>query len=292
MVMGIIKTLLQLSRKYNLVRSFMWCMRLFPMKAAIKLPVLVGYGVRFLGDLSRNLHFDIQGPLHMGMVRLGVSENPTKAVSQGGLIRMSSKARLVFKGRATICDGFSIIVPIDGVVEIGDDVFINQSVMIYANNSIRIGDYCRIGWDVQIADSDSHVMYNHREKWIANPAGRIVIGRNVWLASKVTVRKNSVIPDYSIVSGGSMVNKDYSSVVSRGNVFVGVPAKLVATDTYRLLNETLEMFMKRNSVKLGSAKIKVDMTDGLLEEMLTKYPSDKGVAEEVIDKIKVCFPAQ
>ena len=72
----------------------------------------------------------------------------------------------------------------------------------------------------------------------------IYIGNNCWLANRVSVMKGTVLPDYSILAAGSMLNRDYSSVSEKGNFFSGTPAVLKGGGVYRVFNENLEKKIK------------------------------------------------
>lgn len=61
--------------------------------------------------------------------------------------------------------------------------------------------------------------------------------------------KGVYIPPFSIISGNSLVNKSFKDVQSKGNIFAGSPAKLIATGYYRLLNETYEYNVKKSFVE-------------------------------------------
>ena len=127
----------------------------------------------------------------------------------------------------------------------GEDVLINQRALVACHRSMTIGSHTRIGWDAQVFDSDSHLVYHEEKRRIILPYKPVVIGRNVWIASRANIGKGAVIPDYSIVGRGSLLNKDFGDVKTRGNVFVGSPAVLKATGCYRLLDVTLEVRLSK-----------------------------------------------
>lgn len=79
-------------------------------------------------------------------------------------------------------------------ISIGDDVIIGENVKIYDHNHVFGGD--------------SQVVEKHKFK-----TSPIKIGDNVWIGSNVTILKGVTIGDRSIISAGSVINKDVSSDV-------------------------------------------------------------------------------
>jgi acetyltransferase-like isoleucine patch superfamily enzyme len=102
---------------------------------------------------------------------------------------------------------------------IGDRVFINQGVVISAEESIEIGDDTKIGDFSAIYDS------NYHEIDPAHPAKArpVTIGKNVWLGNGVLVLAGSSIGDHTVVAARSVVNSALpAKVLAAGN-----PAKVV-----------------------------------------------------------------
>ena len=212
-------------------------LRLFPLKTALKFPVLCGARCDIAG-LRRGC-VELTEPPRFGAVVWGIT--PTPRFSVRGLwtfIRFSRGGRLTCGPGFILRSGASLIVT--GEMTCGKDVLINQRAMVSCQKRIALGDHVRIGWDAQVLDSDCHIVYNETTRKAAVPYKPVTIGRNVWIASRVNIGKGAFIPDYSIVGRGSFVNKDFSSVTTRGNVFVGSPATLRATGFYRLLDIDLE----------------------------------------------------
>ncbi|MEA2670488.1 MAG: hypothetical protein QOG45_708 [Chloroflexota bacterium] len=91
-----------------------------------------------------------------------------------------------------------------GELVIGDGTSINRGVCLCARAAVRIGRNCGIGNDVLILDSDFHEVGHHSELRTDVPAA-VVIGDNVWLASRSVVLKGVTIGDGAVVCAGSVV---------------------------------------------------------------------------------------
>lgn len=96
-----------------------------------------------------------------------------------------------------------------------------------------------LGWESQVMDSDFHYIFNQKTKEIKDCRKPVVIGNNCWLTNRVSVMKGTFLPDYSIVAGGSLLNRDFSAVTDKGNFFSGTPAVLKGSGVYCVFNERL-----------------------------------------------------
>lgn len=229
----------------NLVKTIHVNFVCFPFKTAIKLPVFVGYRVHFIGLRRNCIRLNSVKGVRTGMIELGISRTPM--ISPKGLytlIRIHKDSYIEMGNKVRVFSGGSLIAALGGVIHLGDDFIMNQKARIYASKKVSFGNHCRIGWEGQIMDSDIHYTLNENSKWIKDCRKPVVIGNNCWLANRVSVMKGAYLPDYSILSGGSLLNRDYSAVTDKGNFFSGTPAVLKGTGVYRVFNEKLERKIK------------------------------------------------
>lgn len=110
----------------------------------------------------------------------------------------------------------------DGLLEIGDRVFINHGCSIGAAESIVIGSRCNIGTHVQLMDNDWHRLEPER-RHERPPSRPIVLEENVWLGSRTIVLGGVSIGEGSVVGAGSVVVHD----IPARSLAVGSPAKVV-----------------------------------------------------------------
>lgn len=242
---------------------------LFPLRTALRFPVLCGHHCDIAG--LRRGAVVLTEPPRMGLIVWGITPSPRFSVK--GLwtfIRFSRGGCLTCGAGFIVRSGASLVVT--GEMTCGRDVLINQRAMVSCQKRIVVGEHVRIGWDAQVLDSDCHLVYNENTRKVAVPYRPVVIGRNVWIASRVNVGKGAVIPDYSIVGRGSFINKDFSSVTTRGNVFVGVPAALRATGFYRLLDISLEQRVSRELKKSETTSFDVEAYGVDVEAALNPSP--------------------
>lgn len=215
---------------------------MFPGNIAKKLPIYVGKNADINEVYKGSIEIQKGLEIKRGMVRFGIC--PIPMVSDKNLVtllRISPKAKLILGENVKIYTGCSVIVTYKGVMSIGSDFLINQKSLLYCANLVTIGDHCRIGWEVQLYDSNFHFIYdciNHR---IGNAMGRVVIGHNVWIGNRSTISKGAVIPDYSIVGSNSFVSKVLSNEIVGGGIWAGMPVSLKREGFYRILNDEFNM---------------------------------------------------
>ncbi|MEH6906765.1 acyltransferase [Neobacillus drentensis] len=96
----------------------------------------------------------------------------------------------------------SIRLDFDGVLTIGNNVFINDNCNINCVNRITIGKNTKIAPNVCINDHDHNYIKNTSDHLIR---GEVTIGENVWIGSNVVILRNTHIGDNVVIAAGSVV---------------------------------------------------------------------------------------
>ena len=99
------------------------------------------------------------------------------------------------------------------ILLIGDKVFFNNNCSINCLEKIEIGDGCIFGEGVKF--------YDHNHKYTTDPiisiskdefnTAPIIIGKNCWISSNVTILKGVTIGDNVIIGAGCLVYKSIPS---------------------------------------------------------------------------------
>ena len=108
-----------------------------------------------------------------------------------------------------------------GELVVGDHVFLNQGVNVYAARSVRIGDRTRLADNATVYDTDFHPVGPDRPARVAP----VVIGRNVWIGRGAIVLPGVTIGDHSVVAAGAVV----TDPVPPRTVVAGNPARELRT---------------------------------------------------------------
>lgn len=171
----------------------------FPVKQAIKLPILVSRRV-VLKQLRGGVKVD--GPLTTGMLLFGY-QGVGFIDSYYERTIWDLTGELTLKGtRIDIGRGSKLCVY--GKCFLGDKFSISGRSTIICNKEIRFGDNVLLSWDVLIMDTDLHRIQDPDGN-IINPEKAIVIGDNVWIGCRATVLKGSSVPSNSVIAANSTV---------------------------------------------------------------------------------------
>jgi acetyltransferase-like isoleucine patch superfamily enzyme len=104
----------------------------------------------------------------------------------------------------------------------GNNITVNNNLVLIAEKEISIDDNVIIGTNVEIIDSDFH--NSSRERLGKNyKVLPVKIKSNVWIGSNVKILKGVTIGKNSIISNSSVVTKDVPENVIVG----GIPASII-----------------------------------------------------------------
>lgn len=126
----------------------------------------------------------------------------------GNLVRIWSSVNRV---RLSVTKG--------GRLEIGNNTRINGST-ISVQNSVRIGNDCRIAPHVIIMDGDFHDV---NDRLANGKSSAITIKDHAWVSTRAMILKGVTIGEGAVVAAGSVVTKDVADYTMAG----GVPAKFI-----------------------------------------------------------------
>jgi acetyltransferase-like isoleucine patch superfamily enzyme len=140
----------------------------------------------------------------------------------GGRMRVENLGTITLGDRLNVNSNW---VPIEmtsgsnGRIDIGSDVLINFGTVIAAATRVTIGSGCMIGPHCIISDLDIPEAATD----IAAKGLPITIGKDVWIAGRVTIRPGVSIGDGAVIVAGSIVDTN----VPPQTMAIGIPAKLL-----------------------------------------------------------------
>ncbi|MBC7487528.1 MAG: acyltransferase [Cytophagaceae bacterium] len=115
----------------------------------------------------------------------------------------------------------SILIGTRDKLILGQEVAFGGNVILYANETISIGDHSMIGMQTIIHttthDHKEHPMWRYR---IDRP---IRIGQHVWIGTSCVILAGVIIEDYTVVAAGSVVTAN----VPKGAIVGGNPARII-----------------------------------------------------------------
>lgn len=204
----------------NFFKTIYTNFKLFPLKIALKFPIIVGKKVKL--ELKGKVLIE-SSKIKMGMISIGIggSSDLYYFNLRNSYFGVKSNGVLIFKGKAHFAVHSSLLVT-ESTMVVGDGFSCNNGTKISCVSGIEFGNNCLIGTDVLIMDSDGHKIFENGE--LHRNKEKVNIGNHVWLASKVTVLKGTTIADDIVVAFGSTVTKD---LTESNTICAGTPAKTV-----------------------------------------------------------------
>lgn len=116
-----------------------------------------------------------------------------------------NKTSSVLLGNKIVSDGRCVImVDYCANLVIGDNVYFNEGAMISCKEKVIIGSGCRFGPNVKIFDNNHCFDRDHGVLPI-HVTDEIIIGKNCWIASNVTILKGTQIGDNCIIGAGCVI---------------------------------------------------------------------------------------
>ena len=142
-------------------------------------------------------------------------------VTIGGNVTFTSNTKYNFVGVYKPC---SVCVTKGATLTIGNNTGFS-GVSIFCADSIKIGNFCNIGGNVSIWDSDFHPLNieerrSHSQNIKTKP---IIIKDDVFIGANSIILKGVTIGNGAIVGAGSVVTKD----IPDGEIWAGNPARYI-----------------------------------------------------------------
>ncbi|MDR2408558.1 MAG: hypothetical protein LBE13_10685 [Bacteroidales bacterium] len=233
-------------RKYkgvNLLKTIYINFKTQKFQDAIKLPILV-YGRLKIHSLSGTIK--IEHKIEHGMIRLGLNTDCFSASKGSALLNVCGI--LIFKGRFIASVDYTI--DSGGVLSFGDLSALGNGVKIRCWHKIEIGKGFRCGVESQIFDTNFHYTRNIYDGKIYPSQKEINIGNFCWIGNRATIMMGTCLPDYSIIAGNSLLNKDYTNGNPVSPLIAGAPGKIIKTGVARVFSaieeDKLNRFFKNN----------------------------------------------
>lgn len=214
-----------LGKGISLPKTLLANMAAFGWPRFLKFPIWVYQGTR-IESLGR---VRISAPLSPGMVRIGQRKffHSAKTV-------IINRGTMEFGGNCAILGGTTVNV-LGHTISFGKEVMVGEGCKILVGPSVSIGDYSRIAFGTTIMSADFHSVINIATGAVKRSLAPIAIGRYNWIGCNCTIKKGTVTPDWCIVSGNSLLLKDYSCAEAYP-FLAGAPAKLKGHGLRRVYN--------------------------------------------------------
>lgn len=218
--------------------------RTLPFCQAIKFPLFIYGHVKFY-NLSGQI--EIKDSIKRGMIKFGYRQGDFSGPKRCAMLLLAPGTKLIFHGPCMFDHDYAIRITGHGMVDIGAYIGFGSDTKIYCEESITIGDYCRIPFGSCFMDTNYHYSINTIDGTVHRKSAPISIGRYNWIGNTSTIMKGTRTPNGSIIASKSFLNKDYTKLSDSEPyiVLAGSPAKIVQHHATRVLSLEVEQHLNR-----------------------------------------------
>lgn len=219
----------------NILKSIYFNIKMFPIKTAIRMPILLYGNVVFRSLKGR---VEIKSHPYPGMIKFGIKEwYVTTAKPQ---VTITNNGTIIFNGPIRFLQGSYILVARNATLEFGSNGSVcGSDLKVMCFDHIRMSDNVQMAWNVQIYDTAFHYIMCGDEKEVSKLTKPIEIGQNVWIGNNTTISKGAYIPANSIVASNTLVNKNFE-MAEPYPLIAGVPAKVLSSGSQRVFDKRQE----------------------------------------------------
>lgn len=194
--------------------------RFFPLKEAIKLPILVRYNTKVFST-SGSIKVK-EGILKTSLLRIGFGKVGIYDKKYSRTI-IDIRGTIHLNGDVTLGHGSSLCVEEGASLTFGKNYSNTAEGKIVCRKKITFGDNVTTSWETLIMDTDWHFTQNTLTQEIYPDTKEITIGDNVWICTRSVILKGSFIPNGCIIGANSLCTKPFQV---ENTVIAGNPAKV------------------------------------------------------------------
>lgn len=225
----------------NWTKTFYFNFKKFPFSIAKKLPVFFFGKVKFTSIKGEII---IKGTIKRGMI--GFGQHYEMNTLHKGVAEISIKGKMVFNGHVHFGKDCFIYIGENGYCEIGHMSSLGSNGKLICVNKVVLGEYCRIGYESQILDTNFHQMLDTLTGERFPMTSPIFLGNYNYYGNRISIMAKTKTSDYCSIASNSVCNSDYSKMGI--NILIGgVPAKLLKNNISRDWegeDEHLKIWMK------------------------------------------------
>ena len=206
-----------------------FCLRYFPFLQAIRLPIIFYKRSKIV--MWKNAKISIKstsiGRVYIGDYQMNFAHGEEYTT-------INNRGEIHF-------DEGDVRVQSGGVWYVVGQVYIHGNAVLFGNNTrlncfnkIDIGSKTQFTHECQIMDTNFHFIRDLESGIIPDVSSPIYIGRCCWIGNRTTINKGTILPDFTIVGSNSLLNKDYTKMISNNCLIAGQPAKLIKQNLERV----------------------------------------------------------
>ena len=185
---------------FSIPKSLYLCLRLFPFKEAIRMPILVSFRTKIMRVKKNTVKFE--KPPGRFQIKIGIGGSEKIHPQKSRLFL--DKGAIIFEGSAVFAGG--TVLANAGIMRFGTHFYCNKNCTIWCTDEVSFGEDCLLGWNIMIHDDNGHIVTTNG-KAAADKHPGIRIGDHCWICSDCTLLRGSGLGSHSILGCGSVLTK-------------------------------------------------------------------------------------
>jgi acetyltransferase-like isoleucine patch superfamily enzyme len=206
--------------------------RTLPLRQAIKCPLRV-YGKIQLACLQGRIEFGDE----VCITKFGLNYSAYRNVSPGRISILKGGVFVINRG-IRVSQGVCICIGTNARLEMCENASLGDSAMVVCMKSVKIGKNSSVTWQCQLMDYNSHFI-QLADGSIPTIYKSVVIGDYCWVGNRTSIQPGTKLPNRTIVTSNSLLNKDYTSTIEKYCLIGGQPAKLLRSNVKRIYENSL-----------------------------------------------------
>ncbi|WP_231560021.1 acyltransferase [Flavobacterium gilvum] len=211
----------------NWAKTLYFNFKKFPFSIAKKLPFFFYGKVKFTSIKGEII---IRGNIKRGMI--GFGQPYEMNTLHKGIAEIFIEGKMIFNGYMQFGKDYFIYIGKNAYCELGNMSSLGTDGKLICIEKIVLGEYCRIGHESQIMDSNFHPMIDTLTGEKLSMTAPINLGNYNYVGNRVSIMSKTKTADYCTIASNSICNKDYFKMGS--NILIGgIPAKLIRENISR-----------------------------------------------------------
>lgn len=173
---------------------------------AFHLPIYIYGKVKFY-NLKGKIDFTCK--VRRGLIKMGRHDDIYNH-APFSVLSLDKGCKIIFNGYCSVAAGFIWRISNTGTFNVGKMCWFGNCCRILCSNNIIIGDYSSLTYDCILMDTNSHYTIDTYDYKVKRKEGIIIIGTKNWIGNNCRILKGCKTGCQSIVTSGSMLNKDFS----------------------------------------------------------------------------------
>lgn len=120
---------MNINKLLSIPKSLYFNLSAFPLKTAIKMPVLVSYKTKLKGIKKNKVIID--APIKFGLIRIGFGGIDAIMENNCSFFRIDDTGKIIFKGKCLFSSRVSLRISNDSTLTFGDNFSANKNFTIF-----------------------------------------------------------------------------------------------------------------------------------------------------------------